>query len=76
MIDITLQESRIEACENASIPVRTLTGEQARAIEPELSPQVKLAVQVPDATFDAWRLPFRAALRSRARSLCSGGAAV
>jgi hypothetical protein len=34
-----------------------LTPRQALAYEPELNPDLKLAVQVPDAAFDAWRLP-------------------
>lgn len=47
----------LRACEQAEIPTNVLTPRQALAYEPELNPDLKLAVQVPDAAFDAWRLP-------------------
>ncbi len=43
-------------CNAAGIPCRELSAVDARAMEPELSPAIKAAVQVPDATMDAWRL--------------------
>jgi len=43
-------------CEDAGIPCRELITVDARSMEPELSPTIKAAVQVPDATMDAWRL--------------------
>ncbi|MCG8570690.1 MAG: FAD-dependent oxidoreductase [Spirochaetes bacterium] len=47
----------INACVECGIPLETLTPENALQIEPALNPDLKLAVRVPDATFDAWRLP-------------------
>lgn len=55
--DVDFSQRFLEACEVADIPTKTLTPQQALAYEPELNPQLKLAVQIPDATFDAWRLP-------------------
>jgi glycerol-3-phosphate dehydrogenase len=49
----------VENCNARGIPTREITPEQARAIEPALNPALKLAVQVPDATMDAWRLPLQ-----------------
>jgi glycerol-3-phosphate dehydrogenase len=56
----------VEACAESGIPTRRLTREQALQIEPNLNPDLKLAVQVPDATMDAMRmaLPFFATARS------------
>jgi len=47
----------VTACEACGIPARRLRGARARALEPNLHPAVRLAVQVPDGTLDAWRLP-------------------
>ncbi|WP_372680090.1 FAD-dependent oxidoreductase [Desulfosarcina sp.] len=46
----------IRNCSAAGIPSRELSAVDARRMEPELSPTIKAAVQVPDATMDAWRL--------------------
>ncbi len=46
----------IRNCRAAKIPCRELSAVDARRMEPELSPTIKAAVQVPDATMDAWRL--------------------
>ncbi|MCK5738963.1 FAD-dependent oxidoreductase [bacterium] len=64
--DVSFSAQFIEACQIAGIPTTTLTASQARAYEPELSPQTQLAVQVPDATFDAWRLPLHFLSTARA----------
>jgi glycerol-3-phosphate dehydrogenase len=50
-------ERFLEACAACGIPTRVLSGERARALEPGLSSAVRIAVQVPDGTLDAWRLP-------------------
>ena len=55
--DVDFSQRFLEACEVAGIPTRVLTPQQALAYEPELNPQLKLAIQIPDASFDAWRLP-------------------
>ncbi len=49
----------LEACWQAAVPTRRLTREQAVRAEPGLNPQLKMAVQVPDATMDSMRLPLR-----------------
>lgn len=47
----------LEGCAACGIPTRNMDGETARLLEPGLTESVIAAVQVPDATFDAWRLP-------------------
>lgn len=49
----------IAACEASGIPVTRLTPPEALRLEPNLNPQLRTAVRVPDATFDALRLPLR-----------------
>jgi glycerol-3-phosphate dehydrogenase len=49
----------LEGCEASGIPARVLTPAQALEREPLLNPVVKAAVQVPDATMDAMRMPMR-----------------
>jgi len=46
-------------CEAAGIPARRLTPRQALALEPNLNPELKAAVRVPDGSMDAMRLPLR-----------------
>jgi len=45
-----------EACTDAEIPTETLSGDEARAVEPHLSPTVERAVRVPDAVVHPVRL--------------------
>ncbi|MEJ2156613.1 MAG: FAD-dependent oxidoreductase [Desulfobacteraceae bacterium] len=47
----------LRRCRAAGIPVREIGPARALALEPELTRGIKGAVQVPDATMDAWRLP-------------------
>ncbi|NBB89766.1 MAG: FAD-dependent oxidoreductase [Spirochaetes bacterium] len=47
----------IAACNEATIPAHDISVEQALEMEPFLSPGITRAVQVPDGTLDAWRLP-------------------
>ena len=47
----------LESCRACGISTRLLAAEEALALEPNLTPGVRLAVQVPDGTMDAWRLP-------------------
>jgi glycerol-3-phosphate dehydrogenase len=63
---VALDESDLEygrrlvaACADAGIPARELTPAEARRLEPALNPAVLWALQVPDAAFDAMRLPLR-----------------
>jgi glycerol-3-phosphate dehydrogenase len=49
----------VEACGASGIPARELSGAEARRLEPGLSEDAVWALHVPDATFDAMRLPLR-----------------
>jgi glycerol-3-phosphate dehydrogenase len=49
----------VDACGEAGIPARELTPQEALRLEPGLNPDLLWALQVPDATFDAMRLPLR-----------------
>lgn len=57
--DVAFKDKFLAGCEECHIPTRVLTAEQAKQLEPNLNPLVKMAVQVPDATMDCWRLPMR-----------------
>jgi glycerol-3-phosphate dehydrogenase len=49
----------IEACEESGIPTRELTPEQVLEMEPNVNPELKGGVLVPDGTLDAYRLPLQ-----------------
>ena len=49
----------MEGCRSAGIPAKPLSADRARQLEPALSPNIKAAVEVPDAVMDAWRLPMQ-----------------
>jgi glycerol-3-phosphate dehydrogenase len=49
-------ETFLPACEACGIPFRLLATKQALDREPSLNPKLRLAVQVPDGSMDAWRL--------------------
>jgi len=55
--DLDYRGQFLDSCRSCGIPVTELTAGQARAFEPALTPDLKLAVRIPDATMDAWRLP-------------------
>ena len=55
--DVAYCKTFLDACRTCGIDTRELSSAQALALEPALTPEVKLAVQVPDGTIDAWRLP-------------------
>ncbi len=48
-----------QGCQACGIPTRRLTRDEALRLEPNLTPNTRLAVQVPDATMDAMRMPLR-----------------
>jgi glycerol-3-phosphate dehydrogenase len=63
---VALDESDLEhgrklvvACAEAGIPARELSPAEALRLEPMLNPALLWALQVPDASFDAMRLPLR-----------------
>lgn len=49
----------VEACRASHIPAEVLDAAEALRREPGLNPDVRAAVQVPDGTMDAMRLPLR-----------------
>ena len=55
--DLELRQRFVERCTMAGIPTRLLSAAQALMLEPALHPEIKGAVQVPDASMDTWRLP-------------------
>ncbi|HEY7596172.1 MAG TPA: FAD-dependent oxidoreductase [Actinophytocola sp.] len=57
--DADQRDEFVDACAESGIPTRLLSRSAALDAEPGLSPDVRLAVQVPDATMDAMRLPLR-----------------
>ncbi|MGZ6590140.1 MAG: FAD-dependent oxidoreductase, partial [Solirubrobacteraceae bacterium] len=57
--DMEYLEPLLAGCEAAGIPARRLTPSEALALEPNLNPELKAAVRVPDGSMDAMRLPLR-----------------
>jgi len=55
--DMAYRSSFLKGCRACHIPAAELPVTKALSIEPALNPDIKTAVQVPDATMDAWRLP-------------------
>jgi glycerol-3-phosphate dehydrogenase len=49
----------LEGCERTGIPTQVLTPDEALRLEPNLNPDLQVAVRVPDATMDAMRMPMR-----------------
>ncbi len=46
----------LEGCAKVGIPTEVISGEEARRLEPALSPKVRQAVIVPDGSIDGWGL--------------------
>ena len=57
--DVEYSHHFLEGCAECGIPTQRLTSKEAWQLEPNLSPDLKLAVRIPDATMDAMRLPLR-----------------
>jgi glycerol-3-phosphate dehydrogenase len=57
--DMEYHADFVKGCAECGIPAQELTREQALALEPNLNPNLKAAVRVPDATMDAMRMPLR-----------------
>lgn len=55
--DEAYANSFLAGCEACKIPTRVLTPKEALELEPNLNPKLRLAIQIPDGTIDAWRLP-------------------
>lgn len=63
--DLEYLEPLVEACAGAGIPAQRLAPEEALRLEPNLNPDLKAAVRVPDATVDPMRLVLRFAATAR-----------
>jgi glycerol-3-phosphate dehydrogenase len=57
--DLEYLEPLVEACARADIPAQRLAPAEALRLEPNLNPELKAAVRVPDATVDPMRLILR-----------------
>ena len=57
--DMEHLEPLVAACEACGIPTERLTPREALRLEPNLNPELKAAVRVPDGSMDAMRLPLR-----------------
>ncbi len=55
--DLTYFDPFVKTCQSLNIPVTPLLPKDSLKLEPQIHPEVKAAVRVPDATMDAWRLP-------------------
>jgi glycerol-3-phosphate dehydrogenase len=55
--DAAYSQAFLAGCEAGGNPTHVLTPKQALELEPNLNLHLRLAVQVPDGTIDAWRLP-------------------
>lgn len=57
--DVEYSHDFLEGCAECGIPTQRLTPQQSWQLEPNLSPDLILSVRIPDASFDALRLPLR-----------------
>jgi glycerol-3-phosphate dehydrogenase len=57
--DVEYGNDLLEGCAECGIPTQRLTREEAWRLEPNLSPNLIMAIRVPDASMDAMRLPLR-----------------
>lgn len=57
--DVEYSKDFLEGCEVCGIPTQELTREETLRLEPNLNPDIKMSVRIPDATMDAMRMPLR-----------------
>jgi glycerol-3-phosphate dehydrogenase len=57
--DMEYLEPLLKGCAGSGIPTQVLKPDEALRLEPNLNPDVKVAVRVPDGTMDAMRMPLR-----------------
>jgi glycerol-3-phosphate dehydrogenase len=57
--DADYEKQFMEACWQSAVPTARLDREAALRTEPGLNPALRFAIQVPDATMDALRVPLR-----------------
>ncbi len=53
------EKNFVEGCNQCGIPIRRLNQRELLAREPRLSPQISHGYLIPDASFDAYRLPLQ-----------------
>lgn len=64
--EVEYEKTFTPACLASGIPARRLTPAEALRLEPNLNPDLKIAVQIPDGTMDAMRMPLRFFATARA----------
>ena len=57
--DLEYSSSFAEGCNECGIPAQIIPLDRLTKLEPNLTQEIKLAIKVPDASFDAMRLPLR-----------------
>jgi len=57
--EVEFEEVFVESCWQCAVPTRRIDRERALRMEPGLNPNLRFAIQVPDATMDAMRVPLR-----------------
>jgi glycerol-3-phosphate dehydrogenase len=57
--DAAFERQFLEGCWQCAVPTRRIDRAEALRLEPGLNPDMRLAVQVPDATMDAMRMALR-----------------
>jgi glycerol-3-phosphate dehydrogenase len=57
--DMEYLEPFLKGCAECGIPTQVLRPDEALRLEPNLNPDVKVAVRIPDGTMDAMRMPLR-----------------
>jgi glycerol-3-phosphate dehydrogenase len=57
--DVDFAATFLEACWQCAVPTRRVERDAALRMEPGLNPDLRFAIQVPDATMDAMRVPLR-----------------
>lgn len=57
--DMAYLEVFLQGCADCGIPTQVLRPDEALRLEPNLNPDLKVAVRVPDGTMDAMRMPLR-----------------
>lgn len=53
---VAYRQQFLDACRTAGIPVRELTADEALALEPALTPELRCGVEVPDGVYDPLHL--------------------
>lgn len=57
--DMAYYDDLVRCCKECGIPIQELRPDEALRLEPNLNPDLKGAVRVPDGTMDAMRMPLR-----------------